>query len=98
MTAGDVIHSWALPCIGIKMDCVPGRLNKVIKTVNMQPKIEEMRPKGAFLQFSVAYFQFFICVSDAYLLTEGGCVLRTVLGAVRRPPRFHADGGRMMKK
>jgi len=27
-TAADVIHSWALPCIGIKMDCIPGRLNK----------------------------------------------------------------------
>lgn len=24
----DVIHSWALPSLGIKMDAVPGRLNQ----------------------------------------------------------------------
>lgn len=27
-TAGDVIHSWAVPSLGIKMDCIPGRLNQ----------------------------------------------------------------------
>lgn len=29
MTSNDVIHSWALPAYGIKMDAVPGRLNQV---------------------------------------------------------------------
>jgi len=29
MTAADVIHSWSIPSLGIKLDCVPGRLNKV---------------------------------------------------------------------
>lgn len=27
-TANDVIHAWALPSLGIKMDCLPGRLNQ----------------------------------------------------------------------
>ncbi len=29
VTAADVIHSWALPSLGIKVDAVPGRLNAV---------------------------------------------------------------------
>ncbi len=28
ITAADVLHSWAIPSLGIKMDCVPGRLNQ----------------------------------------------------------------------
>lgn len=28
LTAGDVIHSWALPAFGVKKDAVPGRLNE----------------------------------------------------------------------
>jgi len=28
ITAGDVIHSWAMPSLGIKKDAVPGRLNE----------------------------------------------------------------------
>jgi cytochrome c oxidase subunit 2 len=28
ITADDVIHSWALPSLGIKVDAVPGRLNR----------------------------------------------------------------------
>jgi len=27
LTAADVIHSWALPSLGVKLDAVPGRLN-----------------------------------------------------------------------
>jgi len=27
LTASDVIHSWALPSLGIKLDAIPGRLN-----------------------------------------------------------------------
>lgn len=29
VTASDVIHSWAVPSLGIKMDALPGRLNQV---------------------------------------------------------------------
>jgi cytochrome c oxidase subunit 2 len=29
VTATDVLHSWAVPALGVKMDCVPGRLNQV---------------------------------------------------------------------
>jgi cytochrome c oxidase subunit 2 len=28
VTAADVIHSWAIPAFGVKMDAVPGRLNE----------------------------------------------------------------------
>nr|ADL09101.1 cytochrome c oxidase subunit II [Crotophaga ani] len=28
VTAGDVLHSWAVPALGIKTDAIPGRLNQ----------------------------------------------------------------------
>lgn len=28
-TAVDVIHSWAVPALGVKVDCLPGRLNQI---------------------------------------------------------------------
>nr|YP_010383213.1 cytochrome c oxidase subunit II [Cerion coloni]YP_010383226.1 cytochrome c oxidase subunit II [Cerion watlingense]UEQ12592.1 cytochrome c oxidase subunit II [Cerion coloni]UEQ12605.1 cytochrome c oxidase subunit II [Cerion watlingense] len=34
-TSADVIHAWALPSMGMKMDSVPGRLN----SMNMKPLI-----------------------------------------------------------
>nr|YP_010528133.1 cytochrome c oxidase subunit II [Priassus spiniger]UXW64235.1 cytochrome c oxidase subunit II [Priassus spiniger] len=33
ITAADVLHSWAIPSLGIKVDAVPGRLNQ--GTINM---------------------------------------------------------------
>jgi len=30
ISSTDVIHRWALPSIGIKIDCTPGRLNQVV--------------------------------------------------------------------
>ena len=29
MTGADVLHCWAVPSFGVKVDCVPGRLNQV---------------------------------------------------------------------
>lgn len=29
-TSGDVIHSWALPAAGVKVDCIPGILNTCV--------------------------------------------------------------------
>jgi len=29
VTGADVIHSFAVPSLGVKLDCVPGRLNQV---------------------------------------------------------------------
>jgi cytochrome c oxidase subunit II len=29
VTAGDVLHSWAMPAFGVKVDAVPGRLNEL---------------------------------------------------------------------
>nr|YP_010960486.1 cytochrome c oxidase subunit II [Sphyraena borealis]WNH37889.1 cytochrome c oxidase subunit II [Sphyraena borealis] len=34
ISAEDVLHSWALPSLGIKMDAVPGRLNQSTFIVN----------------------------------------------------------------
>nr|YP_009918950.1 cytochrome c oxidase subunit II [Eubranchipus grubii]QMP96530.1 cytochrome c oxidase subunit II [Eubranchipus grubii] len=35
ITSDDVLHSWALPSIGIKMDAIPGRLNQSGMFINM---------------------------------------------------------------
>jgi len=29
VTGGDVIHSWVVPSLGLKADCIPGRLNQL---------------------------------------------------------------------
>jgi len=29
VTAGDVLHSWSVPSLGVKIDACPGRLNRV---------------------------------------------------------------------
>ena len=29
ITASDVLHSWSIPALGIKMDAIPGRLNQI---------------------------------------------------------------------
>lgn len=29
ITGADVIHSWAVPSLGVKIDAIPGRLNQV---------------------------------------------------------------------
>jgi cytochrome c oxidase subunit 2 len=28
LTSADVIHCWAIPSLGVKLDCIPGRLNQ----------------------------------------------------------------------
>nr|YP_007183132.1 cytochrome c oxidase subunit II [Echinorhynchus truttae]CCA94463.1 cytochrome oxidase Subunit 2 [Echinorhynchus truttae] len=32
-TSSDVIHSWAIPSLGVKIDCIPGRLNYLLLEV-----------------------------------------------------------------
>nr|AST14967.1 cytochrome c oxidase subunit II [Galeruca sp. EMHAU-15083109] len=34
ITAADVIHSWTIPSLGVKLDATPGRLNQVSFTTN----------------------------------------------------------------
>jgi len=34
VTASDVLHSWAMPSLGVKIDAVPGRLNEVWININ----------------------------------------------------------------
>nr|YP_009171119.1 cytochrome c oxidase subunit II [Drawida japonica]AIR76344.1 cytochrome c oxidase subunit II [Drawida japonica] len=38
ITAADVIHSWTVPSLGVKIDAVPGRLNQISITP-MQPGV-----------------------------------------------------------
>ncbi|CAF4517470.1 unnamed protein product, partial [Didymodactylos carnosus] len=33
ITSNDVLHSWALPSLGVKIDAVPGRLNQFIFSI-----------------------------------------------------------------
>jgi len=35
VTAADVIHSWTIPALGVKVDAVPGRLNQLGFTINL---------------------------------------------------------------
>ena len=30
ITSNDVLHSWAIPCLGLKIDAIPGRLNQFV--------------------------------------------------------------------
>lgn len=32
--SGDVIHAWAVPSLGLKMDAVPGRINQVFTFIS----------------------------------------------------------------
>lgn len=36
VTSGDVIHSWAVPSLGIKTDAIPGRLNQTSMKLNRE--------------------------------------------------------------
>ena len=36
LTAADVIHSWAIPSLGVKLDCIPGRLNQTSFLANRE--------------------------------------------------------------
>jgi len=36
ITAGDVIHSWTVPSLGVKCDAIPGRLNQVFFYANRE--------------------------------------------------------------
>lgn len=36
ITSNDVLHSWAVPSLGVKVDGVPGRLNNVIININRE--------------------------------------------------------------
>lgn len=33
VSSADVIHSWAVPALGIKMDAVPGRINQIFSII-----------------------------------------------------------------
>nr|UYL27199.1 cytochrome c oxidase subunit II [Alectorobius amblus] len=34
VTSSDVIHSWTIPSLGVKVDAVPGRLNQISSQIN----------------------------------------------------------------
>jgi len=34
VSSKDVIHSWTIPCLGIKVDAIPGRINQLLMVIN----------------------------------------------------------------
>lgn len=34
VTSEDVIHSWAIPSLGVKLDCIPGRINEFLFVID----------------------------------------------------------------
>jgi len=34
VTSEDVIHSWAVPSLGVKLDCIPGRINEFLFVID----------------------------------------------------------------
>jgi len=36
ITSADVLHSWAVPSLGVKCDAIPGRLNQISMYINRQ--------------------------------------------------------------
>jgi cytochrome c oxidase subunit 2 len=34
VSSQDVIHSWAVPCLGVKADAIPGRINSLSREIN----------------------------------------------------------------
>jgi cytochrome c oxidase subunit 2 len=36
VSAADVLHSWAIPSLGVKMDACPGRLNQTSMFINRE--------------------------------------------------------------
>lgn len=36
VTAADVLHSWAVPSLGVKLDAIPGRLNQTSFLANRE--------------------------------------------------------------
>jgi len=39
ITSSDVLHSWALPSLGLKIDAIPGRLNQFVFIVMLNSVI-----------------------------------------------------------
>ena len=60
VTSSDVLHSWALPSIGLKVDACPGRLN-FINLMSMRPGVvygqcsEICRVNHSFMPISVEF-------------------------------------------
>lgn len=42
VTSSDVLHSWAVPSLGIKIDAVPGRLNEVVLVTHTNHHFKEI--------------------------------------------------------
>jgi hypothetical protein len=47
VTSADVIHSWAVPSLGVKIDAIPGRLNQVGADERDAPRMAGGGCKGA---------------------------------------------------
>jgi len=64
VTSNDVIHSWALPSLGVKLDAIPGRLNQALifiqKYGNYYGQCSEICGSGhGFMPICVSTFDYF---------------------------------------
>lgn len=74
VTSADVLHSWAIPSMGVKVDAVPGRLNQFV-TIIKRPGVfygqcsELCGPLHGFMPIvlqAVSYPEFIDFVNDNY--------------------------------
>jgi hypothetical protein len=49
ISSSDVLHSWAAPSLGVKMDACPGRLNKVSFKIEFQTIASNMHSYGSLI-------------------------------------------------
>jgi hypothetical protein len=101
VTSSDVIHSWAVPALGVKIDAVPGRLNQVRRRAApragscrrpLQLQLRPARARHCAPRPCAAPTRAAPCPPLADLADHPAPrrLLRPVLGALRRQPRLHA--------
>ena len=71
VTAGDVLHAWAMPAFGIKMDAVPGRLNETWFKADKEGVL--LRSVFGALRNSACLYAHFRCCRLTRALRSMGC-------------------------
>ena len=51
VTSADVLHSWAIPALGVKVDACPGRLNRITFKADIDSRIYQIAFKSKILKY-----------------------------------------------
>ena len=51
VTSADVLHSWAVPALGVKVDACPGRLNRITFRADIDSRIYQIAFKSRILRY-----------------------------------------------